>query len=95
MKTGFIIGSALGAVLGVGVALSMDLLLGGGAGGSWNAAVAHDLGSATGSTFERGSLAVGAGVAGVIIVLGLVGALVGGLAGAVIGRFVTFLNKGP
>lgn len=89
MKNGFIVGSIFGAVLGLGVALSMDLLLGEGAGGSWSSAVARDLGA------ERGSLAVNAGVVGVVLVLGLIGALVGGLAGAVVGRFVTFLNKAP
>ncbi|MHB8877936.1 MAG: hypothetical protein ACYC8T_29935 [Myxococcaceae bacterium] len=93
MKTGFLIGCAAGAVLGVAVGLAMDLLLGGGAGGSWSAAVSRDLERATGASYPPGSLAVAAGVVGVIVLLGLGGALVGGAAGALVGRFVAFLDK--
>ena len=94
MKRGFIVGCITGAALGVAVALGMDSLMGGGAGTGWSDAVARDLGSMTGRLHARDSLAVKAGVAAVVGLLGAVGALVGGVAGAVVGRFVSSLDKG-
>ncbi|HUO78414.1 MAG TPA: hypothetical protein VMU21_12650 [Thermodesulfovibrionales bacterium] len=94
MKKGFYIGSLCGGILGVIVALSMDLVLGGALGSGWREAVAHDLGALTGKTFGINSVVVLAGVAIVVGIIGAFGALVGGIFGVMLARLFSFLTKG-
>ncbi|HXX52987.1 MAG TPA: hypothetical protein VEI28_00305 [Thermodesulfovibrionales bacterium] len=94
MKKGFYFGCLCGGILGVIVALSMDLVLGGALGSGWREAVAHDLGALTGKTLGINSAAVLAGVAVVIGIIGGFGALVGGVFGVMLARLFSFLTKG-
>ena len=94
MKKAFYIGCVAGGVLGVTVALSMDLLLGGAVGGGWREAVAHDLGALFGRPFEENSFLVIVCVIAVVGFIGLFGALAGGMFGVMTARFLSFLTKG-
>ena len=94
MKKGFYIGSLCGGILGVVIALSMDLVLGGALGSGWREAVAHDLGVLTGKTFGMNSAVVLLGAAVVIGLIGVFGALVGGVFGVMLARLFSFLTKG-
>lgn len=92
MKKGFYIGAACGALLGIVIALSMDMFLGSALGGGWRQAVAHDLGALTGKTFGLNSFMV---IAGVVIVIGFIGgfgAVVGGIFGVMVARLFSFLT---
>jgi len=94
VKKGFYIGSLCGGILGVIVALSMDLVLGGALGSGWREAVAHDLAALTGKTFGINSVVVLLGVAIVVGIIGAFGALVGGIFGVMLARLFSFLTKG-
>jgi hypothetical protein len=94
VKKGFYIGSLCGGILGVIIALSMDLVLGGALGSGWREAVAHDLGALTGKTFGINSVVVLLGVALVVGLIGAFGALVGGIFGVMLARLFSFLTKG-
>ena len=94
MKKGFYIGSLCGGILGVIIALSMDLVLGGALGSGWREAVAHDLEALTGKTFGINSVVVLLGVALVVGFIGAFGALVGGIFGVMLARLFSFLTKG-
>lgn len=94
MKKGFYIGSLCGGILGVIIALSMDLVLGGALGSGWREAVAHDLGALTGRTFGINSALVLLGVAIVVGLIAAFGALVGGIFGVMLARLFAFLTKG-
>jgi hypothetical protein len=94
VKKGFYIGSLCGGILGVIIALSMDLVLGGALGSGWREAVAHDLGALTGKTFGINSVVVLVGVAIVVGIIGAFGALVGGIFGVMLARLFSFLTKG-
>ncbi|HET6514056.1 MAG TPA: hypothetical protein VFG09_02770 [Thermodesulfovibrionales bacterium] len=93
MKRAFSIGAVVGGILGIAVALSMDLLLGGAVGGGWREAVAHDLGSLFGRPFGQNSFFVIIGVVFVLGIIGAFGAFVGGIFGLMIGRLLSFLTK--
>jgi hypothetical protein len=94
VKKGFYIGSLCGGILGVIIALSMDLVLGGALGSGWREAVAHDLEALTGKTFGINSVVVLLGVALVVGLIGAFGALVGGIFGVMLARLFSFLTKG-
>jgi len=94
VKKGFYIGSLCGGILGVIIALSMDLVLGGALGSGWREAVAHDLEALTGKTFGINSVVVLLGVALVVGFIGAFGALVGGIFGVMLARLFSFLTKG-
>jgi hypothetical protein len=93
LKRGFYIGSLFGGLLGVVIALSMDLLLGGSLGGGWREAVAHDLKALTGITFGMNSLVVLLGVVAAVGFIGAFGALIGGIFGVMVARLFGFLTK--
>jgi hypothetical protein len=79
VKKAFYVGAVLGGILGVIVALSMDMLLGESIGGGWSNAVAHDLNQLFKSDLSNNHVIV---IAGVIVVVGLIG-LFGSFAGGV------------
>lgn len=93
MRRGLAVGAVAGFVLGVGVALLMDRVLGSGPGTSWNQAVASDLAKLTGGAHDPGSAGVWAGVVLIVLAIGVVGAALGGLAGALVERFLRFLGR--
>lgn len=93
MKKGFYIGSICGGLLGVVIALGMDLILGGALGGGWREAVAHDLKALTGVTFGMNSLVVLLGVVAAVGFIGAFGALIGGMFGVMVARLFSFLVK--
>lgn len=75
MKKAFRIGAAIGGLLGVAVALTMDLVLGQGLGEGWSNAVAHDLNRLFGLSLSSGDFIVTVGVILVVGFMGLFGAL--------------------
>ncbi len=93
MKKGFFIGAACGAVLGVIISLSMDLVLGDALGGGWREAVAHDLGALFGTAFGNNSFIVLLGVVTIVGFIAAFGALVGGIFGVMLARLFSFLTK--
>jgi hypothetical protein len=94
VKKAFLIGSIFGGLLGVGVALGMDLIVGGALGSGWQEAVAHDLGALFGRTFSTDSVVVIVGAVLVIGLIGAFGAFIGGLFGVFMARLLLFLSKG-
>ncbi len=93
MKKAFYAGLILGGLLGVGVALSMDLLLGESIGGGWADAVANDLNKMFNANLSKNNIIVIIGVIIVIGIIGSIGALLGGIASVMIARLFKVLIK--
>ncbi len=93
MKKAFYIGLIAGGLLGIIVALSMDILLGKSLGGGWSEAVAHDLNALLKTSLPQTHPLVLAGVVLVIGIIGGFGAIVGGIFGVMIGRLFMMLTK--
>ncbi len=94
MRRAFYIGAILGGILGIAVALSMDLLLGKGLGGGWGEAVANDLNRMFNTNLSPSSFIV---IIGVIIVIGIIGAFgsfIGGIFSVMIARLFQVLTRG-
>ncbi|MEW6117884.1 MAG: hypothetical protein AB1553_13455 [Nitrospirota bacterium] len=93
MRRAFYIGLILGGILGIIVALSMDLLLGKSLGGGWSEAVANDLNRLFGTAFPPTHVIV---LIGVVIVIGIIsafGAFIGGVFSIMIARLFIMLTK--
>ncbi|MGD0885839.1 MAG: hypothetical protein ABSA46_13400 [Thermodesulfovibrionales bacterium] len=93
MKKAFYIGSLCGGIMGVVIALSMDLLLGGAVGSGWREAVAHDLGALFGRTFDQNSFFVLSLVFVIVGLIGAFGAFMGGICAVMVTRLLSFLTK--
>jgi hypothetical protein len=93
VKKAFYLGTALGGILGVTVALSMDMLLGESIGGGWRAAVAHDLNQLFSSNLSNNHVLVIAGVIIVVGLIGLFGSFVGGVFFVMAARLFKILTK--
>ncbi len=93
MKKAFYIGVVFGALLGIAVALTMDIFLGKSLGGGWTEAVAYDLNRLFDADLSQNHLIVIAGVAVVIGIIGAFGALIGGICFALIANFFKMLTK--
>lgn len=93
MKKAFYIGAVLGGILGVIVALSMDMLLGESIGGGWSNAVAHDLNQLFKSDLSNNHVIVIAGVIVVVGLIGLFGSFVGGVFFVMASRLFKMLTK--
>ncbi|MCL4491271.1 MAG: hypothetical protein M1510_05105 [Nitrospirae bacterium] len=93
MKKAFYIGLIAGGILGIAVALSMDILLGKSLGGGWSEAVAHDLNSLFKTSLSQTNIIVIAGVAVVVGIIGAFGAIVGGIFSVMIARLFAMLTK--
>lgn len=91
--TPFRIGAVIGGILGVGIALTMDMLLGSGLGGSWKEAVASDLNRLFSTSFTPDSLVVYAGVVLVVGFIGAFGAGAGGVFVSLIARVFDALTR--
>lgn len=93
MRRAFYIGVIFGGILGIAVALSMDLLLGKSLGGGWGEAVANDLNRMFNAHLSPHSFIV---IIGVIIVVGIIGAFgsfIGGIFSVMIARLFKVLTK--
>ena len=93
MRKAFYIGVVLGGILGIAVALSMDIVLGKTLGGGWSEAVANDLNRMFNANLSPSSFVV---ILGVIIVVGIIGAFgsfVGGVFSVMIARLFQALTK--
>ena len=93
MKKPFYLGAAVGGILGIVVAVSMDILLCQNPSAGWSEAVANDLNRLFKTNFPTNSFIVIAGVVLVIGVIGAVGAFAGGIFSVIIARFFEFLTK--
>lgn len=93
MKKAFYVGAVLGGILGVVVALSMDMLLGESIGGGWSNAVAHDLNQLFKSDLSNNHVIVIAGVIVVVGLIGLFGSFVGGVFFVMAARLFKMLTK--
>jgi len=93
LKKAFYLGLVLGCILGIAVALSMDLLLGKSLGGGWSEAVANDLNHLFNSNFSEDSAVVILGVVVVVGIIGAFGALIGGIFFVIVSRFFAMLTK--
>jgi hypothetical protein len=93
VKKAFYLGAVLGGILGVTVALSMDMLLGESIGGGWRTAVAHDLNQMFSSNLSNNHVVVIAGVIIVVGLIGLFGSFVGGVFFVMAARLFKILTK--
>lgn len=93
MKKAFYVGIIAGGLLGVAIALSMDLLLGESLGGGWSEAVANDLNRLFNANFSNTHFLVIIGVIFVVGIIGAFGAFVGGICSVMIARLFTMLTK--
>jgi hypothetical protein len=93
MKRAFYIGVIFGGVLGIAVALSMDLLLGKSLGGGWSEAVANDLNRLFRSNLAPNSFIVIIGAIIAVGIIGAFGAFVGGIFSVTLARLFKVLTK--
>lgn len=93
MKKAFYTGIVVGGLLGIAIALSMDLLLGKSLGGGWTEAVANDLNHLFGTSFSQTHFFVIIGTGIVIGIIGAFGAFVGGIFSVMIARLFAMLTK--
>ncbi len=93
MKKAFYAGAVAGGILGLTVALSMDLMFGQSFGGGWSEAVANDLNRMFKANLSPSNFIV---IIGVIIVVGIIGAFgsfIGGIFSVMIARLFQVLTK--
>jgi len=93
MKKAFYIGGIIGGVLGVIVALGMDMLLGSSLGGGWAEATANDINRLFKTSFPSDHYIVFAGVVFAVSVIVALGALMGGVSLTVIAWIFKALAK--
>ncbi len=93
MKKAFYVGAIFGGVLGIVVALSMDILLGQSIGGGWSEAVAHDLNYLFKTNLSNHHFIVILGVLVVISFIGLFGSFIGGVFSVMAVRLFKMLTK--
>ena len=96
VKISLLAGCIFGAVLGIAIALSLDFMMGGGAGslnGGWYEAVQHDVGSWFGEEYALKTWVVYSGVFVVIALIGIIGALFGTIAGLIVGKALDVMLK--
>ncbi len=93
MKRAFRIGAVIGGILGVAVALTMDLILGQSPGEGWSEAVAHDLNRLFSLNLSSGHFLVTVGVILVVCFMGLFGALACGTFSVLVFRFFEVLTR--
>ncbi len=93
MKKAFYIGLIAGGLMGIIVALSMDLLLGKSLGGGWSEAVAHDLNALFKTSLPQTHPLVIAGVVIAVGVIGAFGSILGGIFSVMIARLFIMLTK--
>jgi len=93
VKKAFYIGLIFGAILGIAVALGMDLLLGKSLGGGWSEAVANDLNRLFNANLSQTHFIVIAGVVFIVGIIGAFGAFIGGICFVMIAHLFAMLTK--
>ncbi len=93
MKRAFRIGLAGGFIVGVIVALTMDIAFKDALGGGWADAVSHDLTALLGRPVSPGSFIVIIGAVLLIGIVGLFGAFIGGAVGVFLYRLFSLLRN--
>lgn len=93
VKISLLAGSIFGAVAGLTVALSMDFMMSGAAGGSWHDAVKNDIHNMLGADWAAKEWFVNSGTVVVILGIGLIGAALGAVCGIIIGKVFSVLTK--
>ena len=93
MKKAFYIGVVIGGILGVTVALGMDILLGNSLGGGWAEATANDINRLFKTNLPSNHYIVFAGVVFAISIIVALGALMGGVFSLTIAYFFKTLTK--
>ena len=93
LKKAVIIGAVIGAVISLGVALSMDYVLSSSLQGTWRDAAAKDVTKMFGPSCGANWFAVTLVLVAVMAFLAGFGAVLGAIAGAVMNRFFNILLK--
>jgi hypothetical protein len=93
LKKAVIIGAAIGALLTLGTALSMDIFLSSSLQGTWWDAAVRDVTKMFGPSCGKNVFAVGLVLALVMGVLAAFGALLGVVAGVMMNRFFKIVLK--
>lgn len=93
MKKAFSIGIIGGGILGIAVALSMDLLLGKSLGGGWAEATANDINRLFKTSFPSNHYIVVAGVVFAVSIIAALGALMGGIFTVMVAGLFKALTK--
>lgn len=93
MKKAFRIGMVGGFLVGVIVALTMDIAFKDALGGSWADAVSHDLSALLGKPVSKGSFVVILGVVILIGFVGVIGAFIGGVVGVFLYKLFSLLRN--
>lgn len=93
MKKVFYIGLAVGGILGIVIALSMDIVIGKSLGGGWSEAVANDINKLFHANLPQNHIVVMVGVLVVLGIIGAFGALIGGISFITVARLIMSLAK--
>lgn len=93
MKKVFYIGLAVGGILGIVIALSMDIVIGKSLGGGWSEAVANDINKLFHANLPQNHIVVMVGVLVVLGIIGVFGALIGGISFITVARLIMSLAK--
>ncbi len=93
LKKAVIIGAVLGALVSLGVALSMDMFLSGSLQGTWWDAASKDVTKMFGPSCGKNVFAVGLVLGLVMAFLAAFGALLGAAAGVMVNRFFKLVLK--
>lgn len=93
LKKAVLIGAASGALLTLGIALSMDLFFSDTLQGTWRDAAAKDVAKMFGQACARNGFAVMLVLAVVMAFLAAFGAVLGAAAGLIMNRFFKLLFK--
>ena len=93
MKKVFYIGLAVGGILGIVIALSMDIVIGKSLGGGWSEAVANDINKLFHANLPQNHIVVMIGVLVVLGIIGAFGALIGGISFITVARLIMSLAK--
>jgi len=93
VKKVFYIGLAAGGILGIVIALSMDIVIGKSLGGGWSEAVANDINKLFHANLPQNHIVVMVGVLVVLGIIGAFGALIGGISFITVARLIMSLAK--
>ena len=93
IKVSMLAGCIFGAVIGIGVTLSIDFMMGDSLGGGWYESVKHDMNLLFGPDWAGKDWAVYSGIVIVVIGIGIIGAVIGAVFGAIIGKFFSLLSN--
>jgi len=93
VKKVFYTGLAVGGILGIVIALSMDIVIGKSLGGGWSEAVANDINKLFHANLPQNHIVVMVGVLVVLGIIGAFGALIGGISFITVARLIMSLAK--